>query len=473
MFPTDRDPLTPEDGGLLERIQVYQAVVRRWSRVLGSANATMVLMHLVDQTCGWGRACVDTTAKRIAEGGEAGTKAEWIVGPTCLSVATVERCLAQLRENNLIRTEKVHHPGTRSILGLRIWLNTPVILEPVNMAAPDFRTPKRLKTMPPHSEGTLPSHRGDPSLTVMAPFPHSEGPNKDTYTSNLTGNFTGRASGPPDLGLFNEGAEEEEDKAVAAPAAPVSVREAVASQQAKSTARRVSELQAARDRIRAALPWAKDRVGRVRAEDLWTVWHASYIEGLPYDDAPADWSKADRGTAMQLFARWTVKRDGEKPNGEFDEFLTWIVAEWRSVMSDKFGWMKSPSAPQVPNIRFVSRFFPEFEEGWVVRGRKKVLTRLDLSEFDELRAKGFSEDRALEEIAKRKMAKHKRAAPVVSPRPLPVARPRTRPLQPVATESGLTPDMAQPTNVVRQQIAKKDPAAWERELWGPKSDEGE
>jgi hypothetical protein len=238
---------------------------------------------------------------------------------------------------------------------------------------------------------------------------------------------------------------------------------------AKASVRRATELEAALERIRAARPWVKGetRADAIRGDDLWTLWAETYSEAFSYAGQPVHWSKRERGMAADLFRRWTVKPDGSKPNGEFDDFVVFCISNWGEITAKEFAWMKERAAPEHPTLTFLIRFLDKFENAFLNRTRKKLLSRMDIDEVEELRLKGYSHDAALEVIARRKVAATRRTSAPAAPKALPLARVRQRPqgLQPVATEKGLPVEEETPTRLA-SAVSAKTPEQWEAELWG-------
>lgn len=484
MSPANEPPYAAS-GGMIERVQAYQAVVRRWSKVL-DAQSQLMLLHLVDMTIGWGQTEVATTVRQLCDGRRG--RGEWEKGGFGFGRSAAFKALDTLREWSLIETRNRTNPENGVIEGLMIRVDADILLQPWEITAmpPVIREPKRLKSDPSATRmGVVRNTDGGSSSGGRTPSvrqPH----NTDTFTSNLTDTFndgatsanasvTGSATASPEARFAPQSdlfvSDEPEVEAAPEKIERVSAREAAARSMAKSGARRATVLQETIKRVNRAIPLPKDRktsklAGIIKADDLETVWQATWHDAFRDEDMPCVWSKQERGQAMLLFGRWPRRADGTRPNGDFSDFLIYAVTEWRSITA-RLSNLRRP-APVLPTVGFLQAFFDHFQECYLTQSRRKVLTRLDIDEVEELTAKGMSHAAALETIARRKVQQVSRAAaPRQKPAPLPAARPRARPpVQPVATESGLPAETAKPTRVTRHVEVKRSAAEIEADLWG-------
>jgi hypothetical protein len=226
---------------------------------------------------------------------------------------------------------------------------------------------------------------------------------------------------------------------------------------------------AALERISRARPWVKGEVapGAIQSADLELVWSQTFVETFAFAGAPAAWTGGERDMARSLFRRWNVKRDGSKPYGEFADFLIWAIANWGQIMARDFGWMTKNPPPKFPSVRFLAGNSAKFEEAWLNRKRKSLLQSWDLSYYERLRVQGYSEDAAIEMVARRKFEHLKRTEAAKRPRKpmLALARENARDREPapstgpVARDSGALGGEAQPANATRRLIMENGRAA--------------
>ncbi len=464
------EPLRPDGHGVLRRLQVWQAIERRWSHAL-DLHERMLLLRICDMTVGWGDLFLDASLSQIVDGD--GDR----MGPIGFRIRTAETALSSLRARGLVSTE--HLKRGKSVIGMRFTPNTDLILaEWEGNVAPTIREPKRLKNQKneegsriscgevPHdvrggaasgaggfrttcgvSKGTIKQHQGNSNSRPSPPAPATEeifGFSDFDRTEEQTSPPVRNSKSVPD------------EKSAAEKIEDITTRNA---------ARRKTDLVLAMERVSAALPWVKGEKaeGALRNSDLELVWSQTFAEALPHAGVPMAWTKAERGMARTVFSRWSVKQDGSKPNGEFADFLVWSITNWKETCTKEFGWMTERKPPEHPSVGFWVRFADNFENAWLTRKRKKLLDRLDLEEVEELRIKGFTYEAALEVVARRKISKllRKEGGSQSAPsKPQPYVRPRQAPqVQPVATDKVLSPSAMSPTDVARQKRMAKGWAA--------------
>lgn len=493
-FPADK---ADQPAGVSAKLLVPQAIERRWTLVL-NLHEIRLLQRLCDLTVQWREPYIDTTMKQIVEG-RAG-RGERHMGPLGFGRTTADKALATLAERGLVEASTLINTTTGAWVGQRFRPNVALILKPWEIEAvpPTHAVPKRLKDMPLDTRKGSSREMGREFLAGEKTLPASREHNTERHTDTYTGNFhdpadAGLVAGKPApdrLSVFEgfEGKDqfplmplpenktmrksrpEKSEGITSAKGSAEKVRARLEAISDRSAEHRATALQLAAERIRAARPWVKGETAKdaIRSGDIWTVWKCVWIATAPDSREPSPWTKADYGIAKDLFRRWPHHNDGTKPNGEFDDFLTWVVTDWGSLSSKMFGWMKD--RPRQPSLRILVKFLDRFEDAFVERDRMKAASRLDIDEVTELRLKGMSYDQAITAVVQRKVRGAARKLAAQSPKGPPPARAREtfRPLRPVAPKSDISKGEAPPMSVRQQQMRSKPPEELETELWGPR-----
>lgn len=477
------DPQCAESApvtGPLRHLHVLRAIERRWSSILPNDSCTRLLQRIADVTVGWDRLEFTCSLKSLISGADASGLRRYGGGLKC-SLATAERNLAILRERGLVET--IRRPS-----GLTFVLNAAFIVQPWETIdlPPVLRTAKAKKASP-HSEGSVPSHRGFSPITVRDQNPHSEGHNRRGIREEVNEEMSPTSVGADALddgwGRFAQetpkaarpdkepakGFDENRGDFEKQSARP-SLAEIAAEKAAKLAEHRQAVALARIERIRSAEPHARAPKG-ILTGDLRSIWEEVYAITFPHAPAAPAWAKADHGKAKQVFDRWSPV------NGHFDEYLTWVIENWSDLMRRDFGWMGRdgrPGAPEHPHIGFMLSQSAKLEDAWAGRARRARAADRSLSEVEELMAKtGMSEREAIDKIVERKVRVRLRDASTKRPAAPPVP---PRKVQPVATEEGLPARVQSPKHVApaRGRFANsRNMADVEAELFGGPKGAGE
>jgi len=480
MSPADDDlyPATPDPGGVSIKVLVPQAIERRWGALL-NPNDRAVFLRIQDMTVQWGFDHIDTTIGEIVDGRTSG-KGQWNTPPIGIGRTTVKACLAKLVDLGIVNQTLRYDQKTGCMIGLKLSVNVELVLAPWEITAvpPTIPTPKRLNAGVVATRPTLGQETTDPWSPRDRPLVATRPHNTDTYTSTFTDTSHHGAAAPVTAAavpatLFDDGFSEDEfsederagqiempfaesqlNKARAEKSDEPSVREIVEAHRAAAAKKVATRLQSAINRVNCAAPLPPGQksstiAGVIRGADLELVWGVAWADAFRDETRPPLWSKQERGQAMALFARWP------KVNGAFCDFLTFAVTNWRPVTGKLSGLHTPP--PTLPKIGFLGAFFEHFHNEFMTKARARALDDLSLSQVEELVAKGYSQDNAIQIVAEAKV----RAAAEREAARLPKARVRTRPapvapapLQPVATERGLPRGEEKPTSVARQLLAR-------------------
>jgi hypothetical protein len=495
MTKSKSDRLDGEDGrGILDRIRVYQAVNRRWAGVVTSSEF-IVLSRIVDMTVGWNEDVIDTSVGQLADGRHG--EGEWRLEKLPIGRSAVKTALNGLRNHRLIETRQRHHRQTGAIEGLKVTVNKDLILKGPNATATlsHVGTPKRLKTaqvdIRPGVGHNSTGGRSETNQGSVEIRPHNTGRDTSTYTgifhegSAIASPAGADAPASPAFDDFSSGDQlplmplpenetmrksrpEKSEGITPSKGAAEKIQAEMQAIGDRNAGGRATALQKAADRVRSAVPLMPGKKARrgetVQAEDLWTIWKATYAAAAPDGREPLEWTKKERGLCLDLFRRWPHRQDGAKPNGEFDDFLAWVIAEWRSIASKHLGWMDA--TPKTPNINILHRWFDRFEGAFVERDRMKAASRLDIDEVTELNLRGMSYDQAITAVVQRRLRGAAKKLVASQPKAPPPARARTplRAPRPVAPK----PDMPKREDRLSTGWRKRTPEELEAELWGPK-----
>lgn len=101
-------------------------------------------------------------------------------------------------------------------------------------------------------------------------------------------------------------------------------------------------------------------------DTLERAWQAAWKEGQASGDIlktrhPARWSKEDKANMKRLAAEWDANA-----YGDFQDFIKFVITNWKTIMRKHFGWMTNPTAPDQPAVSFVvsGKFLPLLIEAY-------------------------------------------------------------------------------------------------------------
>lgn len=467
------EPFCPTDGPL-RHLHVLRAIEDRWSDVL-PIEAVRLLQRIARVTVGWDRLEFTCSLNSLITG-ETGDGEKRHGGKVGCSLRQAERALLVLKERGLVETK-------RRQTGLTFTINAAFIVQPWEavLLPPVLRTPKSSQSR--HTVGSdptdsrfCPATQSDQNRLVgghnrrgsQEEFYEKRSPT-DVGADALDDDWVRSAQETPQAALSDQetrrGYSENGGDFFEKPRP--SLAEVAAQKAAKLAEHNAAKVLARQERIRTAEPRARAPKG-VKTADIRSLWEEAYAEANAHAPAAPAWTKEDTGKAKHTFDRWSPV------NGHFDEYLTWVVANWADLMRSEFGWMgkngKGDPAPSHPKIGFVLAHASTLENAWASRSRRARANDANLSEFEELMAKGLSQSEAINQIVNRKMKVRMRQAPAKAPAP-----PRPRPVQPVATDRGLPEKTPSPKHVEGRGrfISGRNLADVEADLFGVGRGDGE
>ncbi len=159
----------------------------------------------------------------------------------------------------------------------------------------------------------------------------------------------------------------------------------------------------ARFQSAAALTKRNARLSMKNPGALFETWKEAWAEA--YGDVPGAgcvaWTKQEAGMVKQgLIGRWA----GKAP--ELHDFVEWACANWASIISEHFGWMKKREAPPaLPTIRFLVNFRENFERAYARRSVDKALDALSGHERmirKDMLKDGLTHEEAMVKLAERR-----------------------------------------------------------------------
>lgn len=334
----------PQSISTLDRLEIYQRVIRELASTLDSFELS-VLLQIVDRTAGWGKNQISISIRRLHEG-------DSLYSGCNMSRRKLLYALASLEEKGYILRSPCPDEKTRVRITLRLDREGQMIAIPKRLQG-KIDQPQDPLAEPDEAEIAHDVHQ--PVHEVREPV-HEVHPITYRETDNGTGNPAVAARPAP---RFD----------------PAKIREA----EAKVFRREKIE----------------PPKSAYHFETIWATAHRKAFRQVPH----RPWSVAEKAQFKRAGAGWS-----QDNKIGFDELIEWSVSNWPAIMAKQFRWMKQTPPPKTPAAMFFIRFLSQFAECWAEDLLGKWLERSERTDLERLVAQGKTHSEALVEIASRKAA---------------------------------------------------------------------
>lgn len=101
---------------------------------------------------------------------------------------------------------------------------------------------------------------------------------------------------------------------------------------------------------------------RVDTHGFAVTWRAAFAQAHPSVPCP-EWTAKAAG----MFKKAVTRNWPESRRSQVHDFIEWAVQSWDVILGAKFAWMRESTPPALPDIEFVARMIGKFQEGWAER----------------------------------------------------------------------------------------------------------